>query len=509
MVEHDNQKRFQRMVQDLSSKVAASAEPGAGRDLVFLLMSAAGAAIGLVFAFFVVLWILMALFSGVPRGQSIASIVTAAISMTALVGASLGAVYAFRKQILAEREGLRSHQQVYTERFVKASELLANDKPSARLAGLHLLASLADDWDEGRDSCARAMCSYLRLPPPSGEGWDSGSGEREVRRTAWQAISKRLIDPRARTAWHNQELDFSGGQFGTLDLRSTDLTGVNIELRGCQFDSGQIVLSNLTFRNSRLDFSGATLRNMTVILAGARLQEGSDIVFDDANIEDCVFILPVMTIGPESGLWWRKARVQKTKFQFDADEIIIYATQERSSQIIGDIDFSRASLTDVDIIMHMYQLSGRLVFDDVVTRDVTILAPRTLFGHPYVNLDVIPEGPTKISVGPGSITGGDLRIRPSGGSVATLTVDFVDYDLAGGEIQILGNVPVWRSFRFDSAREPKGDLTIFPGFPADVEVMLDRRITNSLAKRRSRRRSREKTNNTETDAGESPGPDDG
>jgi hypothetical protein len=364
-----NQERLREIIKNLSSKVAESAEPGIGGDLVYLLIYAAGLAIGLVLVFFILLWILIALVSGPPKTQSVSSIVTAAISMTALVGASLGAVYAFRKQILTERESVRAHQQVYADRFVKASELLANDKPSARLAGLHLLASLADDWDEGRDSCARAMCSYLRLPPPSEEAGDGGKGEHEVRRTAWQVISKRLADSEARTAWHTQELDFSGGRFGTVDLSSTELSDIKMDFRNCQFEDGELRLNNCKIRDGRINFSGSTLRNMTVVLGASRLEGDSDISFDQTVIENCVFILPFMRIGFESGLWCRRANVTKTKFLFDAEDLVHFVFQESYSEIEGEVDFSETQLSDVEISMHAYRLSGRLVLNDVITNN--------------------------------------------------------------------------------------------------------------------------------------------
>ena len=50
------------------------------------------------------------------------------------------------------------------ERFATAADQLGSDKPAVRLAGVHAMAGLADDWEENRQTCVDVLCAYLRLP---------------------------------------------------------------------------------------------------------------------------------------------------------------------------------------------------------------------------------------------------------------------------------------------------------------------------------------------------------
>ena len=51
------------------------------------------------------------------------------------------------------------------ERFDTVAEQLGSDKPPAvRLAGVHAMAGLADDWQDNRQTCIDVLCAYLRMP---------------------------------------------------------------------------------------------------------------------------------------------------------------------------------------------------------------------------------------------------------------------------------------------------------------------------------------------------------
>lgn len=52
----------------------------------------------------------------------------------------------------------------FGERFATATGRLGHDEPAVRLAGGHAMACLADDWEDGRQTCIDALCAYLRTP---------------------------------------------------------------------------------------------------------------------------------------------------------------------------------------------------------------------------------------------------------------------------------------------------------------------------------------------------------
>ncbi|MEU5549170.1 hypothetical protein ABZ738_05320 [Micromonospora sp. NPDC047793] len=459
-----------RWINRIGREIAEVSHPGSRSNLSRILPMAAGAAIVLVVALIVLLWIVVAILSGfkAPDPQAVSRLLTAAISMTALIGASLGAVYAFRKQLLAEREEVRAEQQVYSERFVKAAELLAHERPSARLAGLHSLTSLADDWPQGRQSCALAIASYLRLPPPD------DVGEREVRRTAWRSVRDRLKDPSAPNSWHREELDFSGGTYQFVDLDDVMLVDTRILFRDCTFQGGEFSLRNVSLIDGQLDFTGSSFDKMKVYMVGMKLDGDSEVYLDETRIAGSDFYPVAVKFASRTSLLVRNAEIHDSNFKFDADDLVSYVFQAKESVIAGEIDFSRSMLQNVSIPMHAYTLvAGRLVFAEVVTDNVQIYAPGKMRDHVYVNLDVKAMGPTVIRVGPGEISGGNLRIRPGKGAPAVLDVDFINYRILGGEVMVQAIQNVWKSFRFDHVGDISGTLNFNLPFPEGVEVDID------------------------------------
>ncbi|MFI6712753.1 hypothetical protein ACIBF7_40370 [Nonomuraea sp. NPDC050478] len=405
---------------------------------------------------FFIYWIIIFLLSGfaAPNQQNLTGLLTAAIATTALIGASLGAVYAFRKQVLTERESAREDEAAFSERYIKAADLLANERPAARLAAVHALAILADDWIAGKAACTLALASYMRLPMPATESGMERAGEREVRRTVWKVIRSHLTDRTEKTSWHDQELDFSGGHFDNVDLDKTVLHDVVMQFRNCVFEGGEIRLrgTKLTGR-TRIDFTGSTFKNMTILLQGMRIGEGSRVWFDGSSMSKCQLLLDFMDIDGNADLSFCDINATGTDFKFDSDGTLFFF-QSQHSHISGEVDFSRSRLEEVDVRMHAYELSGRLVFDDTKTDRVNITVPSKLTGHPYVNLDVCPQGDTSISAGPGSINGGDLRIRPSDGTPGTLTAEINTYEIKGGEVLVNASRRVWKSFRLDLVKSP-------------------------------------------------------
>ncbi|MET7472295.1 hypothetical protein ABZS35_26590 [Micromonospora sp. NPDC005599] len=468
----------QRLRRTRSAVVKGISELGNPRldgGLHLLLPVAAMAAVVLFVTFFLFLWTTVAILSGfkAPNDKTLPAVLTAAVSLTALTGASLGAVYAFRKQVLAEREGLRADQQVYSDRYVKAAELLSHERPSARLAGLHSMAVLADDWSEGRTPCVMAICSYLRLPTLDLKSDTPDLGESEVRRTAWKAVRARLLDPGSRGAWHSQELDFSGGHFDNVDLDQVKLEGVRLQFRNCVFRNGELRLRAATLQDAVLDFTGSSFHNFKIMMQGTELGGKSVVSFDEATVTESSFELDRMRIGSSSHFLLREAQVSDSALKFDADSEVFFF-QQRHSVIDGEVDLSESRLSRTRLSMHAYKLTGRLVLNDVATKDTEISVPSQISGDSYVNLDVKAEGPTEIRVGPGKFTGRDLRIRPSGDTPGMLEVSFNTFHLAGGEVLINAMVPCWKSFRFDMIHEQEGKLVINGDFGTGVEVDIDR-----------------------------------
>ncbi|MFE9024586.1 hypothetical protein ACFYNL_39405 [Streptomyces sp. NPDC007808] len=56
--------------------------------------------------------------------------------------------------------------RLLNERFDTAARLLGHGEAACRLAGVHAMAGLADDWPERRQTCIDVLCAYLRMPYP-------------------------------------------------------------------------------------------------------------------------------------------------------------------------------------------------------------------------------------------------------------------------------------------------------------------------------------------------------
>ncbi len=221
-----------------------------------------------------------------------------------------------------------------------------------------------------------------------------------------------------------------------------------------------------------MDFTGSSFHNFKILMQGTDLQGESLVSFDEATINECSFELDCMKIGTNSHFLLRQAQVSDSALKFDADSEVFFF-QQRHSVIDGEVDLSESRLSRTRLSMHAYKLTGRLVLNDVTTQDAEISVPSQISGDSYVNLDVKPNGPTEIRIGPGKFSGRDLRIRPSGGTPNMLEVSFNTFHLAGGEVLINAMVPCWKSFRFDMIHEQEGTLVINGDFDKDVEVDID------------------------------------
>ncbi|MFG1941341.1 hypothetical protein [Nonomuraea sp. NPDC048826] len=98
-----------------------------------------------------------------PRGEldvtNLLEVIKISLAVVAGVGGVVALVIAYRKQRLAEAGEAREHTKLYAERFDKATDKLGSEAPSVRLAGVHALAALADDWPGGRQMCIDVAAS--------------------------------------------------------------------------------------------------------------------------------------------------------------------------------------------------------------------------------------------------------------------------------------------------------------------------------------------------------------
>lgn len=228
--------------------------------------------------------------------KTLLDIIKISLAMVGGIGGAVALVVAYRKQRLAEEENHRAREEnerarqaarredtkLYAERFDKAGDKLGAESAAVRLAGVHALAALADDWDGGRQMCIDVLCAYLRMPPelePDAKHGPSAHGTwlamREVRTTIIRLIATHLRAD-ASTPWHGADLDFTGVGFGedgdtegadftnavfsggTVSFASTGFSGAVVTFDGAEFTGGTVSFDGAEFTGGEVDFTGVT-----------------------------------------------------------------------------------------------------------------------------------------------------------------------------------------------------------------------------------------------------------
>jgi hypothetical protein len=182
----------------------------------------------------------------------------------------------------------RSGTRDLNERFTAITAQLGAAQPAVRLADVHAMVSLADDWPENRQACVDMLCAYLRMPydPEPGEDADPAErtayrANREVRHTVIQVITAHL-QAGAAVSWQGLNFDFKGVVFDGGDFGGAKFSGGAVSFLGAKFAGGTIDFSRARFSGSEVDFRGAEFSGGAVRFRGA-VFAGSEVRFDDAR----------------------------------------------------------------------------------------------------------------------------------------------------------------------------------------------------------------------------------
>ena len=150
--------------------------------------------------------------NGPPALHDTVGILQLVFASVAGAGALVALIVAYRRQKVAEADSSHDRTRVFNERFTTIAAQLGDDKPAVRLAGVHAMAGLADDWKANRQTCIDVLCAYLRLPHEPDPGEEAPAPERlafrasrEVRRTVIRVIATHLR-PEARGVLAGSEL---------------------------------------------------------------------------------------------------------------------------------------------------------------------------------------------------------------------------------------------------------------------------------------------------------------
>ncbi|MFF8431042.1 pentapeptide repeat-containing protein [Streptomyces sp. NPDC016566] len=198
----------------------------------------------------------------------------------ALIGGGITGLAAWA----SARQQLRHERiRMLNERFATASELLGHAEPANRLAGVHAMAGLADDWAERRQTCIDVLCAYLRMPypaePPETEPVErlAWQASREVRHTVIRVIRDHLKEEvsESATSWKGHDFDFTGTVFDGGTFHGAHFTGGTVSFFRATFSGGRVDFSYADFSGGVVDFADAKFSGDEVSFVGARFSGGA------------------------------------------------------------------------------------------------------------------------------------------------------------------------------------------------------------------------------------------
>ena len=230
-------------------------------------------------------WVLLGLAGyrhhGAPALHDTVGVLQLVFATVAGAGALVALIVAYRRQKIAEADSVHDRTRVFNERFTTIAAQLGDAQPAVRLAGVHAMAGLADDWKQNRQTCVDVLCAYLRLPYDPHPGDDAGLAERgayranrEVRHTIIRLIDAHLR-PGAAVSWQDLNLDFTGVVFDGGSFGGAQFSGGEVDFSGAKFTGGTVSFYGAEFSGGTVAFSGAEFSGGTVSFSGAEFTGGT------------------------------------------------------------------------------------------------------------------------------------------------------------------------------------------------------------------------------------------
>ena len=194
----------------------------------------------------------------------------------------------------------RGETQGFNERFAAITAQLGDAQRTVRLAGVHAMAGLADDWEQYRQTCVDVLCAYLRLPydPDPGDDADPAKrtayrASREVRHTIIRVITAHL-QADAVVSWQGLNFDFTGVVFDGGDFAEARFSGGTVSFAEARFPGGTVGFADAVFSGGTVSFADAVFSGGTVSFRDAVFSGGT------VSFRDAVFSGGLVSLGAVS-----------------------------------------------------------------------------------------------------------------------------------------------------------------------------------------------------------------
>ena len=272
-------------------------------------------------------------------------------------GALVALIVAYRRQKIAEADSAHDRTRVFNERFTAIAAQLGDAQPAVRLAGVHAMAGLADDWQANRQTCIDVLCAYLRMPYEPEPGDDATVAERhafqasrELRHTVMRVITAHL-NGTAPVTWCGLNFDFTGVVFdgGTFD--GAEFTGGQVRFDHAEFSGGTVSFARAKFTGGQVRFDHAEF-------------SGGQVRFDHAEVTSGMvsFADALFTAGRAS---FARAKFSGGQVSFDGAKFTGGGVSFQGAQFTGSsVSFGMARFTDSQVGFPAAQFtSGTVSFD--------------------------------------------------------------------------------------------------------------------------------------------------
>lgn len=165
----------------------------------------------------------------------------------------------------------RTYDQIkdLRERYAAAASQLGNESATVRMAGVYVMATLADEWhrqdhDDQRQACIDVLCSYYRAEPKDEDRRDQ---DWPVKEAIWRSLMSRLRQDNAENRWSSTRIDLRGLQQAPSQITGIKQDASLVDLTGSHFGDGLIVTACV------LESGHLNLRRISVAQPGLTFRE--------------------------------------------------------------------------------------------------------------------------------------------------------------------------------------------------------------------------------------------
>ncbi|MGH3831330.1 MAG: pentapeptide repeat-containing protein [Pseudonocardiaceae bacterium] len=337
-----------------------------------------------------------------------ADVRTGLITALGALGAAGGLAYTARTFRLSQVAHL-------TGRFQSVSKQMGDDDPMVRVAGIHAMAQLADEWPGQRQTCIDVLCAFLRVNSTRSDDL------RQERRTTLRIIKEHLRQEHGRVSWQECEFDLTGAVLKEADFSEFTFAGARFIFDKVQFEEGVSFDKSIftggcvSFRGakllkpkSRVSFVKALFRGGKVVFDGVTFGDG-EVHFDNAVFGSlCLVTFKDAQLGAGGSVYFTGATAQGPGLSFaDAS----FCPSEKSSLVEfdrvtfsetvhfdrakfqDDVNFGNATLTGANLIFTGAELiGGRVSFDSAHFVDSTMNIKGVVAGAGRIDLRARADG---------------------------------------------------------------------------------------------------------------------